>query len=636
MSKSQTYSFQTEVKQLLQLMIHSLYSNKEIFLRELISNASDAEDKLRFLSVAEPELLEHDPEFKIIVDFDAEAKTLTIRDNGIGMNEAEVIENLGTIAKSGTRQFLNTLDQDNSKAMNLIGQFGVGFYSAFMVAEQVTVLTRKAGLEKKQGVCWESKGDGEFSIRTCTRDARGTDVILHLRKDETELLNYWRLQSIIHKYSDHITFPILLKNDKDLETDKEKTEKPEFTQVNSAKALWTRPKNEISNEEYEEFYKHVSHDYQAPLTHLHFKVEGKQEYTALLYIPSARPFDLFERERKSGLKLFIERVFIMDNADILPGYLRFVKGILDSSDLPLNVSREILQKNPLTDKIKSGLTKKILGLLEKMAQDEPEKYQIFYQNFGIILKEAFTEDLEHQQEIKALLRFSSTLDDNETPKIALSDYVKRMPTEQKYIYYIINDNFNAAKNSPHIEIFRKKGIEVLLLSDRVDEWMMAYLKDYEGKQFKSITKDDLSTDEIIKENNETLEENKTEEQAETASLLTQMKTILATKVKEVKTSKRLTDSPSCLVSDAGGMSLHLQRLMQEAGQMLPQSQPILEINVDHPLIKNLLCKKTATSTIEDWTYLLYEQALLAEGGQLDDPGSFVKRLNKLIGAMYNI
>jgi molecular chaperone HtpG len=621
MSTTETFGFQTEVKQLLQLMIHSLYSNKEIFLRELISNASDAEDKLRFLSVENPALLENDPEFKITIDFDATAKTLIITDNGIGMNRDEIIENLGTIAKSGTKQFLNALTGDQNKDVHLIGQFGVGFYSAFMVADKVTVYSRKAGTPQNEGVLWESTGDGQFTISNCEREAHGTQVILHVRKEDQELLNHFKLLSIIHKYSDHIMFPILLKVD---EHTRQKDEK-DFNQVNSADALWTRPKNKITDIEYQDFYKHISHDYQNPLTWLHFKVEGKQEYTSLLYIPAAPPFDLFEREHKGGLKLFIERVFIMDNATILPNYLRFIKGVVDSNDLPLNVSRELLQKNELIDKMKANMTKKILAQLKKMSEDNPEQYQGFYQNFGIVLKEGFSEDPENQKELAGLLRFSSTRDDAHTPQVSLDNYIKRMSTEQKHIYYIISDNFNAAKNSPHLEIFRKKDIEVLLLADRVDEWMMAYLKEYEGKDFKSITKDDINLDNI-----KDADDKKTEipeNTPESISLLKQIQECLGSKVKEVKASNRLTDSPSCLVADSQGLSLHLQRLMQQAGQMVPQSQPILEINMQHALIQRLIDEKDQ-DIVNDWAQLLFEQALLAEGGNLPDPGTFVKRINK--------
>lgn len=619
MSTTETFGFQTEVKQLLQLMIHSLYSNKEIFLRELISNASDAEDKLRFLSVEHPELLENNPELKITIDFDATAKTLSIIDNGIGMDRQEVIENLGTIAKSGTKQFLNALNQDKNKEVQLIGQFGVGFYSAFMVADKVTVYSRKAGTPENQGVHWQSTGDGEFTISTCERKERGTEVVLHLREDSMEFLEQYRLQSIIHRYSDHIMFPIFLKQES---PDKKEIK---FEQVNSTTALWARAKNEINETEYQDFYKHISHDFQNPLTWLHFKVEGKQEYTALLYIPAHPPFDLFERERKHGLKLFIQRVFIMDNADILPNYLRFIKGVVDSNDLPLNISREILQKNALIEKMKANMTKKILAQLKKMSTDNKEQYQSFYQNFGMVLKEGFAEDFDNQKELAELLRFSSTHNEVAIPEITLADYISRMKPEQKHIYYIISDNFNAAKNSPHLEIFRKKGIEVLLLSDRVDEWMMAYLRDYEGKSFKSITKDDAGLEDI-KESDQAKEAPETQK-PETESLLKQMQTILGSQVKEVRASKRLTDSPSCLVADAQDMSLHLQRLMQQAGQAIPQSQPILEINFNHPLIQRLLAEKDE-NIIEDWSKLLFEQALLAEGGQLSDPGAFVKRINK--------
>jgi molecular chaperone HtpG len=623
MSNTETFGFQTEVKQLLQLMIHSLYSNKEIFLRELISNASDAEDKLRFLSVEDPKLLEQDPELKITIDFDETQKTLSVTDNGIGMNRQEIIENLGTIAQSGTKKFLNTLTGDQNKDMHLIGQFGVGFYSAFMVANKIVVTSRKAGTPKNQGVLWESTGDGQFTVSSCEQEQRGTTVTLHLREEDFELLNHFRLQSIIHKYSDHIMFPILLKEDKGTDTDKT----PGFTQINSAKALWTRSKNEITATEYEDFYKHIAHDFQNPLCHLHFKVEGKQEYTALLFIPAAQPFNLFDREHKAGLKLFIQRVFIMDNADILPNYLRFVKGIVDSNDLPLNVSRELLQKNAMIEKMKANMTKKILGQLKKMSDEDHEQYQNFYKNFGVVLKEGFSEDFQNQQELAELLRFNSTFDSADTLAIKLSDYVKRMKPEQKHIYYIIADNFIAAKNSPHLEIFRKKGIEVLLLADRVDEWMMAYLREYEGKTFKSITKDDVLLDEFKdQDTNNTKDETK---QPQLDALLKKMQELLTSRVKEVRISKRLTDSPSCLVADAQDMSLHLQRLMQQAGQMVPTSAPILEINAQHPLVERLLTENDQI-ILADWSQILFEQALLAEGGNLSDPNSFVQRINKYL------
>lgn len=623
MSKTETFGFQTEVKQLLQLMIHSLYSNKEIFLRELISNASDAEDKLRFLSVENPMLLENDPELKITIDFDKDAKTLSIKDNGIGMNRLEVIENLGTIAKSGTKQFLTALNQDKNKDVHLIGQFGVGFYSAFMVANKVVVNSRKAGTLHDDGVTWNSTGDGEFTVQNISRPERGTEVILHLRDEDLELLNQFRLENIIHKYSDHIMFPIMLK----AEPTSEGPEQPEFNKINSTQALWTLPKNQISDTEYQDFYKHISHDFQNPLTWLHFKVEGKQEYNALLYIPSAPPFDLFERERKSGLKLFIERVFIMDNAEILPNYLRFVKGIVDSNDLPLNVSRELLQKNQLIDKMRANMTKKLLAQLKKMYEDNPEQYKEFYKNFGIVLKEGIAEDMENQKDIAELLRFCSTHETQSQPSVSLADYIKRMVEGQKHIYYIISDNFNAAKNSPHLEIFSKKNLEVLLLSDRVDEWMMAYLREYEGKPFISVTKSNADLEDFRDKKAQ-----ETDNQAvkpEMALFLKQIKDILGEQVKEVRASQRLTDSLSCLVADSDGMSLHLQRLMQQAGQMVPQSAPILEINTDHALISRILGENDA-DMINDWSNLLYEQALLAEGGQLNDPGAFVKRINKYL------
>lgn len=628
MSKTNTFSFQTEVKSLLSLMIHSLYSNRDIFLRELISNASDACDKLRFLGVSDSGLLEDNSNLKIRVDYDAKAATLSIADNGIGMNYEEVMENLGTIAKSGTKAFIETLSKSQTKDAHLIGQFGVGFYSAFMVAESVTVLTRKAGLPAHESVKWESKGEGEFQIEKTTVDNRGTTVILKLRDDAKEYLNTWRLQQIIHQYSDHILFPVLLRQEQPSqdeaaqgEAQQEAAPRDAFKQANSAAALWTRSKNEISVEQYQEFYHHVSHDYSEALDWLHFQVEGKQQYTALLYLPKVRSQNLFMREQKNGLKLFIERVFIMDNAELLPNYLRFVKGVIDSSDLPLNVSREILQNNAISEKIKSGLTKKILQFLVKMAGSEAEKYREFWDQFGIILKEGLTEDFEHQKELAELLRFNSTASGE---KITLKEYVGRMKSEQTKIYYIIADGLDTAQNSPHLEIFKKKGVEVLLLCDRVDEWMMSYLTEYEGKKFSSIAKGDIDL-------GETADESKPDENEDTkfSSLLEQLKKILIEQVQDIRLSKRLTDSPACLVAEGEGMSLHLQRIMQEAGQAMPTMKPILELNPRHSLILRLL-EEQNDEKIQDWAKFLYDQSLLAEGGTLKNPAFFVKQMNAFI------
>ena len=610
-----TFSFQTEVKSLLQLMVHSLYSNRDIFLRELISNSSDACDKLRFLAVSDSKLLESDSELKVTIDFDEKAKTLSVKDNGIGMTYDEVMENLGTIAKSGTKAFVDALSKEQTKDAHLIGQFGVGFYSAFMVAEEVTVLTRKAGVAAKEGVKWESSGEGDFNITTVDLPARGTEVILKLRSDAADYLNQFRLQNIIHQYSDHILFPILLKQE-----DPE-TKNVSLKQVNSAAAIWTRSKSEITDEQYQEFYHHVSHDYQPAMDWLHFQVEGKQQYSALLYIPKVRNQNLFMRETKNGLKLFIERVFIMDNADLLPSYLRFIKGVLDSTDLPLNISREILQQNPLTEKIKSGLTKKVLQFLKKLAESDVTKYNEFWDQFGLILKEGMAEDVENQKALSDLLRFDTTQSGD---KASLQEYVSRMQKDQKGLYYLVADSKATALNSPHLEIFKQKGIEVLLLTDRVDEWMMAYLTEYEGHKFLSIAKGDLDLGEAAEES----KQDKAEE-AGFESLLQQLQTILLEQVKSVRLSKRLTDSPVCLVTDEDGMSLHLQRMMQEAGQMLPATKPIMELNAKHPLITKLLAEQDE-SLVKEWGLFLYDQALLSEGGNIQDPALFVKRMNLFI------
>lgn len=608
MSKVQTLGFQTEVKALLQLMIHSLYSNQEIFLRELISNASDALDKLRFLSINEPSLSEGGSQFQITLTADKDKHILTLSDNGIGMSYDEIIQNLGTIAKSGTKEFIQSLSGDQNKDVNLIGQFGVGFYSAFMVSDDVTVYSRKAGLPAENGVKWHSKGDGQFQIETVKREARGTEIVIKLRKDAYDYAEESRIKHIVHQYSDHILFPIML----------------DGKQINSTEALWTKSKADITDEQYQEFYHHISHDFHNALEWIHYHVEGKQQYMALLYIPEAQSPDLFHQERKNGLKLFIERVFIMDNAALLPHYLRFIKGVIDSSDLPLNISREILQANPMSEKIKTGLTKKILQTLSKMAEDSREKYEKFWTQFGMVLKEGVSEDFQHQKELLELLRFASTHSNEAAQTTSLKDYVGRMGKDQDTIYYIIADQFTTAQNSPHLEAFRDKGIEVLLLSDRIDEWMMAYLPEYEGKKFQSVTKGDI-------ELNASDKDKKTDEPAssEFSSLLKQMSETLKDQVKEVRASKRLKDSPVCLVAEEAGLSLHLQRLMKDAGHAMPAVKPILEINEHHPVITQLL-SITDETLMNEWTLFLYNQALLAEGGQLSNPALFVKQMNAFI------
>jgi molecular chaperone HtpG len=625
MTTKQTLGFQTEVKQLLHLMIHSLYSNKEIFLRELISNASDAADKLRFAALSDNKLYESDPELKVRVTFDKETRTITISDNGIGMTQQEVIDHLGTIAKSGTREFLTALTGDQAKDNRLIGQFGVGFYSAFIVADKVTVNTRRAGAPVNQSVCWESQGEGEFTIEPTEKLTRGTDITLHLRADEDEFLDAWRLRSLINKYSDHINLPVqMLKQASGDE--KEKVVTTEFETVNSATALWTLPRNEISDEQYREFYKHVGHDFEDPLSWGHNKVEGKQEYTTLLYIPARAPFDLYQQEHKRGLKLYVRRVFIMDDAEqFLPRYLRFVKGIVDSNDLPLNISREILQQNKQVEAIRAATSKRVLSMLEKLAEDDKEKYAQFWQEFGPVLKEGPAEDPSNRETIAKLLRFTSTHNDTTTQDVTLADYVARMKPDQKKIYYIVADTFTAAKHSPHLEIFRKKGIEVLLLSDRVDEWLVGYLTEFEGKSLQSVAKGTLDIEDVADE--KTKEENKKLED-EFVDIVKKVKDALGDKVKEVRTTQRLTESPACLVSEEHGMSAHMERILKSAGQMFPTSKPILELNPKHPIIVKLKAENDQIR-FDEWSNILFEQSMLAEGGQLEDPAGFVGRLNRL-------
>ncbi len=622
----ETLGFQTEVKQVLDLMIHSLYSNKEIFLREIISNASDAAEKLRFEALSDDGLYEGDAELKIWIDLDANARTLTIRDNGIGMSREEVIENIGTIAKSGTQQFFKNLTGDKAKDSLLIGQFGVGFYSTFIVADKVTLRTRRAGLEASHGVCWESEGDGQFTIENIERPQRGTEIVLHLRADEDEFLQDYRLRSVVKKYSDHITLPIILPKITEDEESKEKVIEDEV--VNSATALWTRTKAEISDEQYTEFYKHVAHDFEEPLTHIHNKVEGTQEYTVLLFIPKRAPFDLWDRTNRRGVKLYVRRVFIMDdNEQLMPPYLRFVRGIIDSSDLPLNVSREILQHNKQIDAIRAGTVKKVLSALEGLAKNEPEKYETFWQEFGKVMKEGVIDDHANRERIAKLLRFSTTHDDNSKPLVSLEDYVSRMKEGQDKIYYITAESFAAAKNSPHLEIFRKKGIEVILLSDQVDEWLVTHLNEFDGKTLQSVTKGQLDLGEMESE-----EDKQEVEKASTElkPLIERLQTALVEKVKEVRLTYRLTNSPACLVADEHGMDASLERLLKAAGQNLGAgSKPILEVNPHHPLIVALKAEADETQ-FADWAYILFDQALLSEGGQLDDPASFVTRLNAML------
>lgn len=624
----ETLGFQTEIKQLLDLMIHSLYSNKEIFLRELISNSADAADKLRFLALSDEALYEGNSELKIWLEVNKDARTITVRDNGIGMSREEVIDNIGTIAKSGTQQFFKALTGDQAKDTQLIGQFGVGFYSSFIVADKVTLLTRRAGLGSEHGVKWESAGEGDYSIETIERPSRGTEVILHLRADEDEFLQEYRLRGIVKKYSDHITWPIVMPK---ITTDKDKKETTiEEEVVNAAKALWTRTKGEITEVEYTEFYKHIAHDFEAPLTQIHSKVEGTNEYTTLFFIPVRAPFDLWDRTNRRGVKLYVRRVFIMDdNEKLLPPYLRFIRGVIDSNDLPLNISREILQHNKQIDTIRSGSVKKILGALEGMVKSEPEKYATFWKEFGRVFKEGIIDDHGNRERVAKLLRFSTTHDDNPTPAISLEDYLGRMKAGQEKIYYITAESFAAAKNSPHLEIFRKKGIEVVLLHEQVDEWVVSHLLDFQGKKLQSVTKGQLDLGELEDE-----QEKKETEKAssELKPLVERIKAVLGEKVKEVRVTHRLTTSPACLVADEHGMDANLERLLKAAGQHIPASQRIMEINPHHPLMEAIKEEKDE-SRFSDWVLILFDQAMLSEGGQLDDPATFVNRLNQMLVQM---
>lgn len=622
-SKQQTMGFQTEVKQMLHLVVHSLYSNKEIFLRELISNASDALDKLRFLSLANAALYEGDSDLKISIEFNEKLKTLTISDNGIGLNWDEAVDNLGTIAKSGTREFISHLSGENAKDSQLIGQFGVGFYSAFIVADKVVVKSRRAGLAPEDGIVWESAGEGEFTIGSAKKKERGTQITLHLKDDAAEFLSDWRLRSIISKYSDHISWPIVMKKqaDDDKKADDKKKE-TDFETVNKATALWTMQKTDISDEEYKALYKHISHDYQDPLIWSHNHVEGKHDYISLLYIPGHAPYDMWQQEAKHGLKLYVKRVFIMDDAaQFLPRYLRFVKGIVDASDLPLNISREILQDNKQIDNIRAACTKRVLAMLEKMNTQDAETYQRFWDEFGLVLKEGPVEDSSNKDVISKLLRFATTKDSSEKQTVSLNDYIGRMQDGQDKIYYITASSYNAAKHSPHLEIFNKKGIEVLLLSDRIDEWLVSYLNEYEGKKLQSISKGKVGIDSDA-------EEVKAQEES-MAPMLKQVKSVLEDRVKDVQITNRLTDSPACIVADEQDMGLEMQRILQAAGQKMPESKPIFEINPDHALIKRLHGIEDDVR-FEQWVVVLFEQAVLAEGGQLDNPADFVNRVNQLL------
>ncbi len=627
-----TLGFEAEVKQLLQLMIHSLYSNKEIFLRELISNASDAADKLRFLALSNDALYEGDSGLKIRIESDKTLRTITITDNGIGMTRDEVRENIGTIARSGTKRFFESLTGDAAKDSQLIGQFGVGFYSAFIIADKVTLETRKAGEAVDQGVRWESAGEGEFTLESMKKAEHGTKVTLHLREGEDDFLDSWRLRSIIRKFSDHISLPILMRKENmaDASTDETVVETPpqeEWETVNSASALWAKSREEITEEAYTEFYKHVSHDFQEPLSRLHSRVEGNNEYTLLLYLPAHAPFDLWDRDAKHGVKLYVRKVFIMEGSEkLMPRYLRFVRGVIDSDSLPLNVSREILQEDKLLEKIRSGAVKKVLGLLNDLVKNEPEKYQKFWKEFGQVFKEGPIEDFKNRDRIAKLMRFASTHNDNDEQNVSLDDYISRMQEGQDKIYYITAESYGSAKNSPHLEIFRRKGIEVLLLTDRVDDWLVGYLTDYEGKHLQSVAKGDLDLGGLANEEEKKI----AEEQTKTLEpVIERIKQALGERISDVKVSSRLIDSPACLISDVYGMSRTMEKLMKTMGQAMPGSKPILEINPDHALI-NRLSAESDDARFNELIHVLYDQAVLSEGGQLDDPASFVKRLNGLL------
>jgi len=626
-TQKETLGFQTEVKQLLHLMIHSLYSNKEIFLRELISNASDAADKLRFEALAKPELLEGGSELKIRVSFDKDAKTVTLEDNGIGMSREDVITHLGTIAKSGTADFMKNLTGDQKKDSHLIGQFGVGFYSAFIVADQVDVYTRRAGLPASDGVHWSSKGEGDFEVATVEKAERGTRIVLHLKSGEEEFADGWRLRNVIKKYSDHIALPIELPKERYGEDEEQADAEPEWETVNRASALWTRPRSEVKEEEYQEFYKHVAHDFENPLTWSHNKVEGKLEYTSLLYVPGRAPFDLYQREAPKGLKLYVQRVFIMDQADeFLPLYLRFIKGVVDSNDLSLNVSREILQKDPVIDSMKSALTKRVLDMLEKLAKDKPDDYKAFWKAFGQVLKEGPAEDFANKEKIAGLLRFASTGTDAGEQAVALADYVGRMKDGQDKIYYLTGESYAQVKNSPHLEVFRKKGIEVLLLTDRIDEWLMSYLTEFDGKQFVDVARGDLDLGKLDSEEDKKAQE---EVAKSKAGLVERLKDVLGEQVAEVRVSHRLTDSPAILAIGEQDLGLQMRQILEASGQKVPESKPIFEFNPSHPLIERLDAEADE-DRFGELSHILFDQAALAAGDSLKDPAAYVQRLNKLL------
>ncbi len=631
-TEKETLGFQSEAKQLLHLMIHSLYSNKEIFLRELISNASDAIDKLRFESLSNAELLGDDSDLKITIDVDSEAKTLTITDNGIGMSREDAIVNLGTIAKSGTTQFLEALTGDQQKDAQLIGQFGVGFYSSFIVAEKVVVESRAATVDVNEAVRWISSGEADFDVETIEREQRGTSVTLHLKSDEGDFADNWRIKSIVKKYADHISVPVLMLEEPipsadDEDNDNEEEQVPEYQSVNTAQALWTRSRNDVSDEEYQEFYKHVSHDFQDALSWSHNKIEGKLEYISLIYIPSKAPFDMWQREAPHGLKLYVQRVFIMDDAEqFLPLYLRFIKGVVDSNDLSLNVSREILQKDPAIESMRNALTKRVLDNLAKLAKSDQEKYQSFWDEFGQVLKEGPAEDFTNREKVANLLRFCSTQSESEVQDQSLAEYIERMKEGQDKIYYVAAENHHTAKNSPHLEVFARKDIEVLLLSDRIDEWLMSHLMEFDGKQFQDVAKGDLDLGEL--EDKEDKQEKERVEQ-EFKSLIDRIKEVVSENVEEVRVTHRLTDSPACLVVNNDEMGMQMRRILESAGQAIPDTKRIFEINPEHPLVVKLN-DETDMDRFEDLALVLYDQAMLAEGSHLDEPASYVQRLNKLL------
>ncbi len=626
MKGQETRGFQSEVKQLLHLMIHSLYSNKEIFLRELISNASDAADKLRFRALSKPELYEGDGDLRVRVSFDKEKRTITLSDNGIGMSRDDVIDNLGTIAKSGTKAFLESIGSDQAKDSQLIGQFGVGFYSAFIVADKVSLRTRSAGASPEEGVFWESAGEGEYTIADIEKADRGTEITLHLREDEDEFLDDWRVRSIISKYSDHIALPVEIQTIEEVDG---KTE-VKWEKINKAQALWTRGKADITDEEYNEFYKHISHDFSDPLAWSHNRVEGKQEYTSLLYIPSHAPWDMWNRDHKHGLKLYVQRVFIMDDAEqFMPNYLRFVRGLIDSNDLPLNVSREILQDNRITQNLRNACTKRVLQMLDKLAKDDAEKYQQFWQQFGLVLKEGPAEDSANKDAIAKLLRFASTHADNSEQNVSLEEYIGRMVEGQDKIYYITADSYAAAKSSPHLELFRKKGIEVLLLSERIDEWMMSYLTEFDGKSFQSVSKADESLDKLADDDSDS--EQKQQAEKELEPFIERVKAYLGERVKDVRLTHRLTDTPAIVTTDSDDMSTQMAKLFAAAGQQAPEVKYIFELNPDHTLVKRAADEKDDAS-FNEWVELLMDQSLLAERGSLEDPNQFIRRMNQLLTA----